>query len=373
MNTDKKRVYILTTVMLAVLLTSLFVDIGSNIIVTACLLLPLTTATLILIKKKAIPSISKKEVTLLLTVIAVLTVVLLQLSGIYFGFYQPLYVFSSYTFFNYILPFTVIIVAVEIIRSRLLAQKYKFSSVMCYLICVLSEVLMYRNLHEITSLNRFMGLVGLTLFPALTGNVLYHYVSKKFGAVPNIIFRLIITLYAYVLPITSGISDSLLSFIWLILPLVIFFFVRAIYRKGKKSPKEKNGKFSYISMGATAVLMLSIVMIISCQFTIGALVIATESMTGEINKGDVIIFEKYDDQKIKENQVIVFRSDTSMIVHRVIKIETIGDERRYFTKGDANDSPDAGYVLEADIVGLTDFKIPYIGFPTLWLNEIIRK
>jgi signal peptidase len=112
-------------------------------------------------------------------------------------------------------------------------------------------------------------------------------------------------------------------------------------------------------------------MLISCQFRFGAVVIATESMTGEINKGDVIIYERYDDQTIKEGQVIVFLQDQNRIIHRVVKIENIGGEVRYFTKGDANYSLDDGYITDADIVGLTDVKIAYIGYPTLWLRKLI--
>jgi len=113
-------------------------------------------------------------------------------------------------------------------------------------------------------------------------------------------------------------------------------------------------------------------MLISCQFRFGALVIATDSMTGEINKGDVIIYEQYDDQEIREGQIIVFSQQTNKIIHRVVRIEEIGGEVRYYTKGDANYAEDPGYRTEADIVGLTDLKVAYIGYPTLWLHELLE-
>jgi hypothetical protein len=30
-------------------------------------------------------------------------------------------------------------------------------------------------------------------------------------------------------------------------------------------------------------------------------------------------------------------------------------------------------VTDAEIVGVTNFKIPYIGMPTLWLGDIFKK
>jgi signal peptidase I len=93
-------------------------------------------------------------------------------------------------------------------------------------------------------------------------------------------------------------------------------------------------------------------------------------MTGEINKGDMIIYERYDGQAIEEGQVIVFMQNSSRVVHRVVKIENIGGEVRYYTKGDANEDMDMGFRLKSDIVGLTDIKLAYVGYPTLWLREI---
>ena len=33
---------------------------------------------------------------------------------------------------------------------------------------------------------------------------------------------------------------------------------------------------------------------------------------------------------------------------------------------------DKNYITDADIVGLTDMKIAYVGFPTLWLRELLE-
>ena len=146
----------------------------------------------------------------------------------------------------------------------------------------------------------------------------------------------------------------------------------ALFEKKKKNALQKHKKLSLISTILAILVVVSVTMLISCQFRFGAIVIATESMTGEINKGDMIIYEKYDDQPIKVGQVIVFSQDENRIVHRVVEIEQIGNETRYITKGDANPDIDKGYVTEKDIVGLTDMKVAYIGFPTLWLRELLN-
>ena len=116
--------------------------------------------------------------------------------------------------------------------------------------------------------------------------------------------------------------------------------------------------------------MVSIVMLISCQFRYGILVIATESMTGEVDKGDAVVYEQYDDQIISEGDIIIFKDGDSLVVHRVVKIERINNVNRYYTKGDANTFIDAGYRTDSNIIGVTHFKIKYIGYPSIWIRSL---
>ena len=139
-----------------------------------------------------------------------------------------------------------------------------------------------------------------------------------------------------------------------------------------KDLEVKGKHFGLIGTAAALLIIVSMAMLISCQFRFGAIVVATESMTGEINKGDMVIYEQYDGQPIEEGQVIVFLQNKSRIIHRVVEIEHIGEEVRYYTKGDANEDWDSGYITEADIVGLTDMKLSYFGYPTLWLRELLK-
>ncbi len=371
MTKDKRVLYTISFIIFAVLLALLFIDLGNSKIVAACALLTLTLITVFLIKKRGALSINKRSVLLLSAIIAVLYAVLMQFSGAAFGFYQNPYFVNSVILLERILPLAAIIVEVEIIRYVLLAQKNKIVSVVAFISCVIAEVLAYSNIAGITSFNSFMDLVAMALFPAMCANVYYHYVSKSCGPLPNIVFRAITTLYGYFFPTQSGIPNALESCIKMILPIAMLALVSALFTKEKKNAVRRGEKFSRVGTVLAVAAIVSIAMLISCQFRFGLLVIATESMTGEINKGDAIIYERYEGQAIEEGQVIVFEDGGNRIVHRVIKIENTGVETRYFTKGDANKDQDPGYRVDSDIVGLTDVKIVYIGYPTLWLRELL--
>lgn len=371
MTKDKKVLYTVSFIIFAVLLALLFVNTGNGKIVTALALLPLTLLAIFLIKKRAPLSINKRGVLLVLTIVAVVYAALMQFSGAIFGFYQNPYFVNSIIIFERVLPVAAIITEVEIIRYVLLAQKNKIVDAVAFISCVIAEVLAYSSIAGITNLNSFMDLVGMTLFPAISANVLYHYVSKSYGPLPNMAFRAITTLYIYFIPTQAEISDALEACIKLILPIATLALVSALYNKEKKNAVRRGEKLSIIGTAITVAALLGIAMLVSCQFKYGALVIATESMTGEINKGDVIIYERYEGQSIKEGQVIVFEDGGNRIVHRVTKIVNIGMETRYYTKGDANKDMDPGYRTDGDIIGLTDIKVAYVGHPTLWLHELV--
>ena len=222
-----------------------------------------------------------------------------------------------------------------------------------------------------------MQLVAGTLFPALISHLLYNYLSIRYGIYPNIVFRLLTTLHAYVFPVISGISESLLNFLRLLLPIAIFIFIDALYEKKIRYALGNTSRVMRIASSCLTavviVLMLGTVMLISNQFRYGAYVIATESMTGEIDKGDIAIYERYDDQPIKEGQVIAFEKGKSVVIHRVVDIQIINGITRYFTKGDANEDMDSGFIFESNIIGIVNHRLPFAGYPTIWMRSLFKR
>ena len=139
---DKRVLYIVTTIVFVSLLVSLFVGEGVSRVATAIMLIPLTAITCLLIKKRAIYSVSKREVLLLMAVMGVIYIVLNHMSGIWFGYGKALSFRSTQVLLKYVLPITAIIIAMEIIRSGLLAQKNQVVGIVCYLSCVMADMLM---------------------------------------------------------------------------------------------------------------------------------------------------------------------------------------------------------------------------------------
>lgn len=369
--TDRKRLYIVSILGLAALLVAFLVPSGvSGRFIAAGLLLPLGAAAFFLLKKRKTLSVNRNQVLLIIILIALLYVMAFYTSGLFFGFHKNSERLDAVTLFAEVLPLLLVIVFTEVFRFVLLSYGDKRVNVICYAACVMAEVLSVNSITAITSFSRFMDLVGMTLLPALTANFLYNYLSSRYGALPNIIYRAITTLHIYLIGIVPNTEDSLIAFFKLLLPIGIYYFIDMLYEKKRKYALKRKSKLG-AALGIIAfVLMTGVVMLISNHFKYGTLVIASESMTGEINKGDALVFEQYDGQTVKEDDVLVFNKDYIVYVHRVVEIERINGVNRYYTKGDANESRDSGYITDADIIGIGKMKVPYVGYPTLWLRNI---
>ena len=174
-----------------------------------------------------------------------------------------------------------------------------------------------------------------------------------------------------IIPYAPAVTDALLSFANIVVPLIVYAFIKVLYEKRRREKRLNKG----ISIAITCILvaiMTGLIMVVSCQFRFCAIVIATESMTGEINKGDVVVYERYENQDLTEGQVIVFDYNGATTVHRVVKKEIINGQFRYYTKGDFNQDVDSGFITKGDVHGVVLFKVAYAGYPTLWLRSIFK-
>ena len=374
MKRDKIIVYVSSITLFIVLLLTLFFPQIFTKLVISLIFIPLTIAILILIKKRDILSIHKKQLILIMLLISALYLVIYYLLGIYFGFTKSIIAFSIPVLFKFIIPLTIIIFGIEMLRSVFLAQQGIFHKILFFICCIMLDIAIYSNVNLIYTFDGWLDIFGNVMIGSITSNLLFNYLSKRYGYYPNIIFRLFITLYSYIIPVVPNIPDIISVFIKMCVPFVIYLIINSTYgKKDKVVSRKKNTASSIITVCIIGIL-LGIVMIISNTFNVGMLVIGSNSMAGEINKGDIIFYTTKDaETDIHIQDIIVFKKNETRIVHRVIDIYIINGEYRYITKGDANDPQDSGYITQDQIVGVVSgFKLRGLGWPTIWLRDIFK-
>ncbi|MBR4231247.1 MAG: signal peptidase I [Bacilli bacterium] len=382
MKKDKLRLYILEFVLIVVLFFTLFASYIETRWFLATFLLIFMFIIRQLIKKRGIKSIYDKQVLLLMLIFALIYLGVLYALGLHFGFVRSKYLFTIRNIFNIIIPTIIIIISSEVIRVILINQnmvikikghKFDLSLVLIYLSLVLVDYNIYAGIYNLNKLDDFLTAIGFILFSSMANNLLFNYISKRFGAKPIILFRFITILYIYLIPYQPDVYLFLRTFLRILYPFIIYLIFEQTYARSNLAIAYKDKKKSIIWTCFIFGFITLMIMLISCQFKYGIMVIGSESMTGTIDVGDAIIYEQYNkNSKIQKGQVIVFYYGNMSTIHRVVEIKNINGEVRYFTKGDANKSYDSGYRTEADINGLVKLKIKYIGWPTLWLRRLFN-
>ena len=102
--------------------------------------------------------------------------------------------------------------------------------------------------------------------------------------------------------------------------------------------------------------------------------VTSESMEPNIYRGDAVIIKKVSSIKeIEKEKIIAYQKDNNFVMHRVINVEKINNSYIYTTKGDNNNMVD-DYKLSLDnVYGIYVYRIPYIGYPSIWFREKVIK
>ena len=374
MTKDKIKLYVLELLLIMILfffLTS--TKLLNNLNILAVILCLYAILVKFLIRRPVQLDSKTKKITKIVIATAILYVAIYYTFGIYTGFFKALHKFGMKTFIKYILPITAMIISSEYIRYKFISVENKLSKVLNYIIGVLVDVAIYYNLYSFSNLEQFLLSLGYLLFATLAGNLLYNYISKRFGYKPVIYYRLITILYIYIIPITPDVYIFFRSFCRMLYPLIVYYIIEGNISNTKDDRKDKkNNKINVISI-ISFVIMVLFIMLISCQFRFGALVIGSGSMSGTIEKGDVVIYDEKKKNDIKIGDVIVFDNGQITVVHRVIDISLVNDSKVYYTKGDNNLNKDDGYTKEDKIFGKVVYTVPKVGFPTIYLHDVFTK
>jgi signal peptidase len=335
-----------------------------------------------LIKKRGIKSIYDKQVMLLMLMFALIYLGVFYGFGLYYGFVKSKYLFSIGNIVNIIIPTTIVIITSEITRCILINQdgiikwkthKINFSIALIYLATVLIDYNVYAGAYNLNKLDDFLTAIGFILFASMSSNLLFNYLSKRFGYKPIILFRLITVLYMYLIPYQPDVYLFLRSFLRMLYPFIIYIVMERTYAKSNLAIAYKDKKKNIFWTTILFILVSLMIMLISCQFKYGIIVVGSKSMHDTINVGDAVIYKQYKDgNKIKKGQVVVFNYNNIRTIHRIVEIKNINGEIRYYTKGDANRDYDDSYRTRSDISGLVKIRIKYIGWPTLWLRKLFE-
>ena len=131
--------------------------------------------------------------------------------------------------------------------------------------------------------------------------------------------------------------------------------------------------WNWISGILVAVVVLLAVALVGVRILgLQPYVVLSGSMEPTYHVGSLIYVKSVDYKELKVGDPITFLiSEDTVATHRIIEVlpdEEEPDTIRYFTKGDANDTPDGSSVHYKNIIGKPVFSIPYLGYVSNYIQ-----
>ncbi|MCL9812749.1 signal peptidase I [Natranaeroarchaeum aerophilus] len=131
--------------------------------------------------------------------------------------------------------------------------------------------------------------------------------------------------------------------------------------------RRKASAAARVLLGFALIITLCAVVVVAVPQVIGAdesYVVTSDSMSPEIEGGDVVIVTERSPDQIEEDDVITFAppgDDERRTTHRVVEIEEEDGQTQFVTQGDANENPDPQPVAAERVIGEVTLTIPYFG------------
>ena len=296
------------------------------------------------------------------------------LFGIFIGFAKVNNYFTWNGIKNFILPGILTIVFKEILRFNYLIKvdnkkRLILFSLITFIFVDISNILYYGNYSTSVSIFKLM---ALNILPAISYNIYATYTSKNTGYKSIMVYALATGLYNYIIPIVPDAGEYLISMIRFLLPVILLYRVyNTVKNESDEKIEREYNKKDYVGLILATIFVVVLVYFSSGYFKYHAIAIATGSMSPSIKRGDVVIVEKTSDyENINAGDVIAYKYHNVLVVHRLSRKVKVEDEYYFYSKGDANRVED-NYIVKQDMIeGVAKVRIPLIGMPTVWLNEL---
>lgn len=316
-----------------------------------------------------------KDVVLNILADIIIYYIVSYLLGLVLKFTYSIYSFTFVNLIKNIVPVLIVIIFSELSRY-IINQKFKSNkyvlALSLFLFFMIDTTLVYERI-DFSSFNTSFNIISLLILPSFSINFLLTYLSTVVDYRVCILYRILMEIPVYILPFFTDFGVYIESIIKFVFPIIVFWRVYVSFMKlpinSILKKQTKKNSFVYVII---LVISFFIVLLTSGSFKYRLYVVATGSMIPNINKGDVVITKKLSDEeknKLDVGRVIVFKQKGKIIVHRIFRTVASGKQIFFETKGDNNNSSD-GYLIDiSNIIGIADFRIPYIGYPTVLLNE----
>lgn len=267
-----------------------------------------------------------------------------------------------------------VMVAKEYIRYKLINNVYDRDktkiAIIIAIVYIVSELDFNRIFgNNVTAFSMVKYFVQIVI-PIISKNIVFSYTSIYSGYFAAVLYQLLTNLYFWISPILPNAPWIMSTIIQTTIPIVLFLYIRFVKNKLDIFRSRKD----IINTDPRNIVPLIIGIVIVIWFTIGVfpikpIAIASGSMEKELFVGDVAIIKKCNANDVNVGDIIEYQMEGYTVIHRIIEKKQKNGDYYFVTKGDNNRLPDRDEVREEQLIGKVIFKIRYVGYPSVWLQN----
>ena len=378
---DKKTIIIYTILSLYILINSFAIsDVTKyySLYINPIFWIILTIITIIMFGKYNIRHRNLKDKIQIILIVMLTYILLYFLSGLVFNFNKNIYSTKFVGILKNLWSFGLIIFFKEYIREKLLhnSGKRMIYPVLITLLFILTDIEIFSIDYYMESSEIFFKHFFSIIFPIISLNIVATYLVYVGGWKASVVFRLPLVLIKLLVPIQPSLDWFMLGLFEGILPVAVYlvinrFHLERLNKESRKEIKKTNPVYRIILLGVLVLFGF----FVGGIFKIKPVAVMSGSMEPIFYRGDIVVVEKVEEnfQKLKLYDIIEYRLNDRIVLHRIVKIEEKDGELVYITKGDNNELEDPDPVETSQIIGKIKFVVKYVGYPSVLLNEYFSK
>lgn len=300
--------------------------------------------------------------------------------GLVFGYEKSPYLHTLPAILKNIWAFIVIIVFQEYTRFQMIRSSPKTIGyyAVITLLFIIADIDFWNFSSHLVDNVEFFKFMSKTIIPLFVSNCLFTYLSVTSGNISSTLYRGVLALMIYLLPIYPSINWLIESMMKIVLVIVVALYVNYVDMKASRVVTRRQLKRESLASYIPYVIVLVVVVcFVGGIFKYQPIAVLSNSMVPEFARGDAVIIEKIskeDLKKLKKGNIIYFSKDSNLIIHRIVSIKKLDDGTvEVKTKGDNNNASDNWIVTDKEIIGVGKFMVPYIGYPSVLVSELLKK
>lgn len=322
---------------------------------------------------------NKYDITQSIVIIVIIYCMVYFSLGLVFGYERSPYSHEVVAILKNLWTFISVIVFQEFTRYQLVKlspKKIGYYALITALF-IIAEIDFWNFSGNFSNNVEFFKYMSQTIVPLIVTNCLFTYLSIMSANLPATIYRCLLMLMTILLPIFPALNWLIKAMMEIVLVIIASLYVNYVDIKSSRiMTRRQVKKESVVSYIPFVIVLVVLVCFISGTFKYQPIAVLSNSMLPTFTRGDAVIMKKIDKKdlkKLKKGTILYYSKEGRLIVHRIVSVKHTDDGKvEATTKGDNNNANDPWVITEDDMIGTVSFMIPYIGYPSVWVNELLK-